>query len=98
MLESLSNTIKGLQAIRFWRNLNLLKRDPLTGISEQAVRRCSIKQVILNNSQNSQENSCVRVSVNFAKFLRRSFDRTPPDDCFLCLPVSFEKFFRTPLS
>ena len=23
-----------------------------------------------------------------------SFDRTPPDDCFLCLCVNFEKFFR----
>ena len=27
-----------------------------------------------------------------------SFDRTPPDDCFLCLSVNFEKFFRTLLS
>ena len=36
-------------------------------------------------------------SVNLAKFLRTSFDRTPPDDCFLCLYVNFEKFFRTPL-
>ena len=27
-----------------------------------------------------------------------SFDRTPQDDCFLCLSVNFEKFFRTPLS
>ena len=24
-----------------------------------------------------------------------SFDRTPPDDCFLCLSVNFETFFRT---
>ena len=24
-----------------------------------------------------------------------NFDRTPPDDCFLCLSVNFEKFFRT---
>ena len=24
-----------------------------------------------------------------------SFDRTPPDDCFLCLSLNFEKFFRT---
>ena len=38
-----------------------------------------------------------RLSVNFAKFLRISFDRTPPDDCFLCLSVNFEKFFRTTL-
>ena len=36
-------------------------------------------------------------SMNFAKLLRTSFDRTPPDDCFLCLSENFEKFFRTPL-
>ena len=41
-------------------------------------------------------------SVNFAKFLRTSFDRTPPDDCFLCLSENFEKFsehifYRAPL-
>ena len=32
-------------------------------------------------------------SVNFAKFLRTSFDRTPPDDYFLSLSVNFKKFF-----
>ena len=31
--------------------------------------------------------------VNFAKFLRTSFDRAPPDDCFLSLSVNFKKFF-----
>ena len=36
-------------------------------------------------------------SVNFAIFLRISFDRKPLDDCFLCSFVSFEKFFRIPL-
>ena len=33
---------------------------------------------------------------NFKNIL--SFDRTPPDDCFLYLSVNFEKFFRTLLS
>ena len=37
------------------------------------------------------------LSVNFVKFLWTSFVRRPPDDCFLCLSVSFEKFFRSPL-
>ena len=32
------------------------------------------------------------LSVNFAKFLRTSFDRTPPYNCFLCLSVNYEKF------
>ena len=43
-----------------------------------------------------------RFYVRFAKFLRLSFDRTPLDDCFLCLPVilrsfSDHLFFRAPL-
>ena len=43
-----------------------------------------------------------RFSVRFAKFLRTSFYRTPPDDCFLCLPVilrsfSDHLFYRAPL-
>ena len=36
-------------------------------------------------------------SMKFAKFLRTSFDRTPPDDCFISLSVNFKKFFRTSL-
>ena len=36
-------------------------------------------------------------SVNFAKFLRTSFGRRPPDDFFLCLFVNFQKFLGTPL-
>ena len=40
--------------------------------------------------------------VNFAKFLRTSFDRTPPDGFFLSLSVNFKKFskhlfYRAPL-
>ena len=34
--------------------------------------------------------------MNFAKYLGISFDRTPPDDYFLCLSVNFEKLFRSP--
>ena len=30
--------------------------------------------------------------VNFAKSLRTSFVRTPPDDCFLCLSVNLKSF------
>ena len=38
--RSLCNTGKGLQAIRL---AALLKRDPSTGVSEPAVRRCCTK-------------------------------------------------------
>ena len=33
-----------------------------------------------------------RFLVRFAKFLRLSFYRTPPDDCFLSLPVILRSF------
>ena len=43
-----------------------------------------------------------RFSVRFTKFLRTSFYKTSPDDCFLCLPVilrsfSDHLFYKTPL-
>ena len=40
VLESLSNTVKGLQAIRL---ATLLKRNPRTSVLEPAVRTCSFK-------------------------------------------------------
>ena len=40
VLESLSNTVKGLHAVR---PAILLKRNPLTGVLEPAVRKCSLK-------------------------------------------------------
>ena len=55
--------------------------------SETVAQRCSVKEVFLEISQNSQENTCAWVSffkihrcfpVNFAKFLRIPFfNRTP---------------------
>ena len=44
--------------------------------AEAVAQRCSVKKVFLKISQNSQENTCARVSlfpVNFAKFLRTPF-------------------------
>ena len=38
-----------------------------------------------------------RFSVRFAKFLRTSFYKTPPGDCFLCLPVILRSFSDHPL-
>ena len=40
VLESLSNTVKGLQAIRL---ASLLMRNPRTGVLEPAVRKSSLK-------------------------------------------------------
>ena len=54
--ECLSNTVKGLYAVRL---ATLLKRNPRTSASEPAVRKYSLKQMALNNSQNSQVSTCV---------------------------------------
>ena len=40
VLESLSNTVKGVQAIR---PATLLKRNPRNSVLEPAVRKCSLK-------------------------------------------------------
>ena len=55
MLQFLSNTVKDLQALTL---ATLLKRDPLTGVSESDICKSSTK----NNSQNSQENTYAGVS------------------------------------
>ena len=44
-----------------------------------------------------KENLAKMFSCEFKKFLRTSFDGTPPDDCYLCLSENFEKLFRKPL-
>ena len=58
VLESLSNTVKGLYSVTL---ATLLKRNSRSGVLEPVVRKYSLKKMILNNSQNSQENTCVWV-------------------------------------
>ena len=66
-------------------------------ISEAAVRRCSVEKVFLEISQNSQEDTCVRVSfliklqasgLRPATLLKKRLWRR-------CFPVNFVKFLRT---
>ena len=53
--------------------------------SEAVARRCSVKKVFLEISQNSQENTCARVC-NFVK----------KETLAQVFPVNFAKFLRTP--
>ena len=53
--------------------------------SEAVVWRCSIKKVLLEISQNSQGNTCARVSLILKERL-----------CHKCFPVNFGKFLRIP--
>ena len=74
---------------------------PLTGIplkwlflnSEAVARRCSVKKVFLEISQNSQENTCARVSflikLQASGLLKKRFWHR-------CFPVNFTKLLRIP--
>ena len=42
--------------------INPFSRTPTDASVEAAVQRCSVKKVFLEISQNSQENTCARVS------------------------------------
>ena len=62
-----------------------------TKSSEAVARRCSVKEVLLEISQNSQENSCTKVSFLIklqpsTLLKKRLWDR--------CFPVNFAKFLR----
>ena len=59
--QSLSNTVKSFHAATL---ATFLKEDLLTRVSEEAVCRSSGKKVFLNNLQNSQESTWVRVFLN----------------------------------
>ena len=62
MISSPKNTILG----SFWGIFTpqTLKQDILKIILPEAVaRRCSVKKMFLEISQNSQENTCARVSI-----------------------------------
>ena len=56
--------------------------------AEAVVQRCSVKKVFLEISQNSQENTCARVSFLITLLKKRLWHR--------CFPVNFAKFLRTP--
>ena len=53
-------------------------------LTETVARMCSVKKVFLEISQNSQENTCARVSF----LIKRLWHR--------CFPMNFAKFLRTP--
>ena len=106
-LQSCSDTIKELPTIRF---ATLFKRHPLSGVSKPAVCRSSTKQVFLNNSRNSQENTQVGVTFLrtpcFTEHLQwllvkvsgckpaASLSKRLGQKCFFC---NFAKFLRTSL-
>ena len=61
---------------------------------EPVVQRCSVKNVFLGISQNSQENTCVRIS--FLIKLQVSGLQLYLKKLWGCIPVNFGKSLRTP--
>ena len=57
---------------------------------EAVIQRCSMKKVFLKILQNSQENTCARVSFLIKLQLKKRLWRR-------CFPVNIAKFLRTPL-
>ena len=62
---------------------------------EAVAQRCSAKKVFLEISQNSQENTCPRVSF-LIKLQVEACNVIKKDTLDRCFPVNFAKFLRTP--
>ena len=62
---------------------------------EKAIRRCSVKKLFLEISQNSQENTCARVSF-LIKLQAAPATLLKKRLWHRCFPVNFAKFLRTP--
>ena len=93
VLESLFNKVASLKVCETLKNTylenperQLLKSSTAVTNSEAVIQRCSVKKMFIEISQNSQGNTCARVSffnkvtglrhrhpVNFVKFLRTPF-------------------------
>ena len=80
------------RALNFCALLIDMTRKQITRTRTEAVeQRCSVKKVFQKISQNSQANSCTRVSAGLrpATLLKKRFWHR-------CLPLNFEKFLGAP--
>ena len=68
-------------------NLHMRFHFMISSSAEAVVRKCSVKKLFLKISQNSHENTCVRVSF-LIKLQAETWRR--------CFPVNFAKFLRAP--
>ena len=79
-----------ISLLSFFSHLVLNPLGILLRYPEAVVRKCSVKRVFLNISQNSEENNCVGVS--FSKNCRPIIaEKRLPHMCF---PIKFMKFLR----
>ena len=64
---------------------------------KQSARRCSVKTVFLDILQNSQENTCARVSF-LIKLQTEAWNFTKKETLAQGFSVNFAKFLRIPFS
>ena len=74
-------------------HINTLSTCKLDPSAEAAPQRCSIKKVFLQNSQNSQENTCARAS-----FLIKLQARGSCEFCEIFKNIFFTDYLRTTAS
>ena len=77
-----------------FQNVNALTLITFWKILETVVRRCSVKKVLLEISQNSQENTCARVS--FLNFIKKE-TLAQVFSCKFFQNFKNNFFYRTPL-
>ena len=77
LFESLKDTIQKISCKRKFKKL----------LSEALTQRCSVKKMFSEISQNSQGNTCVRLTPG--TLLKKRL-------CHRCFPVNFAKLLRTP--
>ena len=73
----------------------LLDANLKSHYSEAVAQRCSVKKVFQEISQNSQENTCARVSF-LIKLQARPATLLKKRLWYKCFPVNFAKFLKTP--
>ena len=77
----------------FWNTSPTFLRTPFL----QNISSCWFWQFQLSSLQLKKGTPAKKFFCEFCKILRTSFDKTPPDDWFLCLPLNFERSFRSPI-
>ena len=80
---------EAMEVVRKFVYFEIIILPCISILTEAVARRCSVKNVFLEISQNSQKNTCVRVS--FSIKLQASKKRL----WHRCFPGHFAKFLRT---
>ena len=74
----------------FLRNVSIFFKNILFYRPSPAAVSASLRFPALDFNKKRLRQRCF--SMNFIKFLKTFFGRTPPDECFLCLSENFAKF------